>query len=256
MLSVRNNLIAGNANRQFAISGKKSAKLAEKTASGYRINRSADDAAGLSISEKMRRQIRGLTQASSNALDGISMVQSAEGALHEVHEMLQRTNVLAVQSANGTLTDSERAMLDAEVQQIKNEIDRITDDTVFNEIKLFPGDGRSPKAPSIVKSFEYKLSFDLTNGSFSLNSINNTARAGVNASSGSPLADKIATELVPNAVSQIFNAFPAFSQAQGNKVIDLALNVSYIDGPGNTLALAGYSFSYAGGGPYFHVYKG
>lgn len=249
MLSVRNNLIAGNANRQFAISGKKSAKLAEKTASGYRINRSSDDAAGLSISEKMRRQIRGLTQASSNALDGISMVQSAEGALHEVHEMLQRTNVLAVQSANGTLTDSERAMLDAEVQQIKNEIDRITDDTVFNEIKLFPGDGRSPKAPSIVKSFEYKLSFDLTNGSFSLNSINNTARAGVNASSGSPLADKIATELVPNAVSQIFNAFPAFSQAQGNKVIDLALNVSYIDGPGNTLALAGYSFSYAGGPP-------
>lgn len=88
MLSIKNNLQAGNASRQFGINSKESAKLTEKLSSGYRINRSADDAAGLSISEKMRRQIRGLSQASTNSQDGISLVQTAEGALHEVHEML------------------------------------------------------------------------------------------------------------------------------------------------------------------------
>ncbi len=89
--------------------------MTEKLSSGYRINRAGDDAAGLSISEKMRRQIRGLTQASTNSLDGISMAQSAEGAMQEIHEMLQRSNVLAVKAANGTYSDLERAMIDDEL---------------------------------------------------------------------------------------------------------------------------------------------
>lgn len=249
MLSVRNNMLAWNANRQFGINCKRNAKLTEKLSSGYRINRSADDAAGLSISEKMRRQIRGLTQASANAQDGISMVQSAEGALNEVHEMLQRTNELAIKAANGTLSDSDREMVDAEIQQIKKEIDTIAGHTVFNEIQLFPENGCSPRASVMAESFEYELTFDLADGSYSLNNINDMARAGVNATGKGALADKIANELIPNAVDQIFKAFPAFAQAQGNTVINMSLNISFIDGPGNTLALAGYSYKPSGGPP-------
>lgn len=249
MLSVKNNILAWNANRQLIINRKSNAKLAEKLSSGYRINRSADDAAGLSISEKMRRQIRGLTQASSNAQDGISMVQSAEGALNEIHDMLQRINELTIKTSTGTLTDADRAMADEEVQLIKEEIDKIADHTVFNEIRLFPEDGSSPMTSSLNKNFSYELSFDLKNNSYSLSSMNNMARAGIDASGKGELADKIANEMIPNAVSQIFNAFPAFAQAQGSTVIDMSLNISYIDGPGNTLALAGFTYKYSGGPP-------
>lgn len=112
MLSVRNNMPANNAGRQFQINDKKNTRTVRKLFSGYRINQSADDAAGLAISEKMCRQIRGLTQAAANAQDGISMVQSAEGALNEVHAMLQRANELAVKAANGTWTEEDRSMID------------------------------------------------------------------------------------------------------------------------------------------------
>lgn len=249
MLSVKNNILAWNASRQFSINGKANAKLAEKLSSGYKINRSADDAAGLSISEKMRRQIRGLTQASSNAQDGISMVQSAEGALNEIHDMLQRMNELTIKTSTGTLSDADRAMADEEVQLIKKEIDKIADHTVFNEIRLFPENGSLPMAASQAGSFSYELSFDLKNSSYSINGMDNMAKAGVNATGKGELADKIANEMIPNAVSQIFNAFPAFAQAQGSTVINMSLNISFIDGPGNTLALAGYSYKHSGGPP-------
>ena len=114
-------------------------KSAEKLSSGYRINRAADDAAGLAISEKMRRQMRGLTQASANAQDGISMVQTAEGALNEVHDMLQRLNELSVKAENGTLTTTDREYIDSEVQQLISEIDRVADTTTFNEKTLLDG---------------------------------------------------------------------------------------------------------------------
>ena len=144
MFSVKTNMLAWNAGRQFGIKGKETAKHSEKLSSGYRINRAADDAAGLGISETMRRQMRGLTQASQNAQDGISMVQTAEGAMNEIHDMLQRANELAVKSANGTLTEEDRAMVDAEVQQLKTEIDTTAKHTVFNEIRLFPDSGMLP----------------------------------------------------------------------------------------------------------------
>jgi flagellin len=115
------------------------AKSTEKLSSGYKINRAADDAAGLAISEKMRRQVRGLTQASANAQDGISMVQTAEGALNEVHDMLQRINELAVKGENGTLTSSDRSYIDSEVQQLMSEIDRVASTTTFNEKNLLDG---------------------------------------------------------------------------------------------------------------------
>ena len=115
MLSVKTNMLALNANRQLGLVTKKNAKNTERLSSGYRINRAADDAAGLSISEKMRRQVRGLTQAALNAQDGVSMVQIGEGALNEVHDMLHRANELAVKAATGTLKDADRALIDLEI---------------------------------------------------------------------------------------------------------------------------------------------
>jgi flagellin len=115
------------------------AKSTEKLSSGYSINRAADDAAGLAISEKMRRQIKGLTQASANAQDGISMVQTAEGALGEVHDMLQRINQLSVKGENGTLTSADRGYIASEVQQLLSEIDRVQSTTTFNELSLLDG---------------------------------------------------------------------------------------------------------------------
>jgi len=116
------------------------AKSTEKLSSGYKINRAADDAAGLSISEKMRKQIRGLTQASSNAQDGISAVQTAEGALNEVQDMLQRMNELAVKSANGTNSETDRSYIQNEIDQLVTEIDRVSETTKFNETYLLKGD--------------------------------------------------------------------------------------------------------------------
>lgn len=136
---IKHNMSALNANRMFGLTTEQHAKTAEKLGSGYRINRAADDAAGLSISEKMRRQIRGLSQASLNAADGISCVQTAEGALNEIHEMLQRINELAVKGENGTLASVDRTYIQAEVKQLMNEIDRVSMTTTFNERSLLDG---------------------------------------------------------------------------------------------------------------------
>ena len=137
---VQHNLTAMNSNRMLGITTKTQAKATEKLSSGYKINRAADDAAGLSISEKMRKQIRGLTQASANAQDGISSVQTAEGALTEVHDMLQRMNELAVKAANGTNSKDDRDYIQAEVDQLVTEIDRVSTTTKFNETYLLKGD--------------------------------------------------------------------------------------------------------------------
>jgi flagellin len=136
---VQHNLTAMNANRMLGVTTGQQAKSSEKLSSGYRINRAADDAAGLAISEKMRRQVRGLTQASANAQDGISCVQTAEGALNEVHDMLQRMNELAVKAANGTMTSDDQSYIDKEVQQLITEIDRVASTTTFNEQSLLDG---------------------------------------------------------------------------------------------------------------------
>ena len=136
---VQHNITAMNSNRMLGLTTKAQAKSTEKLSSGYKINRAADDAAGLSISEKMRRQIRGLTQASANAQDGISCVQTAEGALNEVQDMLQRMNELAVKGENGTLTTTDRSYIQAEVKQLMSEIDRVQSTTTFNEQSLLDG---------------------------------------------------------------------------------------------------------------------
>ena len=136
---VKHNITAMNSNRMLGLTTSAQAKSTEKLSSGYKINRAADDAAGLSISEKMRRQVRGLTQASANAQDGISAVQTAEGALNEVQDMLQRMNELAVKGENGTLTSTDRSYIQAEVKQLMSEIDRVKSTTTFNEQKLLDG---------------------------------------------------------------------------------------------------------------------
>ena len=136
---VQHNMQAMNTNRQLGIVTNAQAKSTEKLSSGYRINRAADDAAGLSISEKMRSQIRGLDKASSNAQDGISAVQTAEGALNEVHSILQRMNELATQVANDTNTSTDRSAIAAEISQLTSEVDRIQSTTQFNTMNLLDG---------------------------------------------------------------------------------------------------------------------
>ena len=154
---VQHNLQAMNANRMLGITTGQQSKSTEKLSSGYRINRAADDAAGLTISEKMRKQIRGLDRASTNAQDGISCVQTAEGALTEVHSMLQRMNELAVQAANGTMSEDDRKATQAEIDQLITEIDRVSETTKFNEIYLLKGDPATQKTET-----QTTYSFELT----------------------------------------------------------------------------------------------
>ena len=151
---VQHNLTAMNSNRMLGVTTNKQAKSTEKLSSGYKINRAADDAAGLSISEKMRKQIRGLTQASSNAQDGISAVQTAEGALNEVQDMLQRMNELAVKAANGTNSEDDRNYIQDEVNQLIKEIDRVSTTTKFNETYLLKGDDTTAATVADTKVVE------------------------------------------------------------------------------------------------------
>ena len=138
-LRINNNVEAFNAHRQLVATSDRASKSMERLSSGYRINRAADDAAGLAISEKLRGQIRGLSQAQRNAQDGVSLVQTAEGSLNEVHSMLQRVRELAVQYSNGTLSTSDKAAITAEAAQLASEIERIGTTTNFNGIKLLDG---------------------------------------------------------------------------------------------------------------------
>jgi len=136
---VQHNLTAMNSNRMLGLTQSTLAKSTEKLSSGYKVNRAADDAAGLAISEKMRRQVRGLTQASANAQDGISCVQTAEGALNEVHDMLQRMNELATKAANDTNMTEDRSYIKAEIDALVDEIDRVQSTTTFNQQNLLTG---------------------------------------------------------------------------------------------------------------------
>ncbi len=153
---VQHNMQAMNANRQLNIITGAQGKSTEKLSSGYRINRAADDAAGLSISEKMRKQIRGLDRASTNAQDGVSAVQTAEGALGEVQDMLQRMNELAVQSANGTNSSTDRDAIQAEIDQLATEIDRVSETTKFNETYLLKGDRNQTRQVSYAFNNNYE----------------------------------------------------------------------------------------------------
>ena len=174
---VQHNMQAANANRMLGITSGAQAKSTEKLSSGYKINRAADDAAGLTISEKMRKQIRGLDKASSNAQDGVSSVQTAEGALTEVHSMLQRMNELAVQSSNGTNSSDDRQAIQDEVDQLTTEIDRVAETTKFNEIYLLKGDNSNTKNV-YMKGHDAGLKGTLTDGAKSATFTMDALQAG------------------------------------------------------------------------------
>ena len=176
---VQHNLQAMNANRMLNITTGSQSKSAEKLSSGYRINRAADDAAGLSISEKMRKQIRGLDQASTNAEDGVSAVQTAEGALTEVHSMLQRMNELAVQASNGTNSQTDRDAIQSEIDQLTTEIDRVAETTKFNESYLLKGDADGNTKKIYLEAHDAGLKGKLTdNGDGTATFVMNELKAG------------------------------------------------------------------------------
>ena len=159
---VQHNMQAMNANRMLNVTTSTQSKSTEKLSSGYKINRAADDAAGLTISEKMRKQIKGLDQASTNAEDGVSSVQTAEGALTEVHSMLQRMNELAVQASNGTNSESDRSAIQDEISQLTTEIDRVSETTKFNETYLLKGDENGGKVQNTINAHDAGLAGKLT----------------------------------------------------------------------------------------------
>ena len=225
---VQHNLTAMNSNRMLGLTTASQAKSTEKLSSGYKINRAADDAAGLSISEKMRKQIRGLTQASLNAQDGISAVQTAEGALTEVHDMLQRMNELAVKASNGTMSKDDREYVQNEVDQLVTEIDRVAETTKFNETYLLKGDDtKAAVTENVFKKFDVstlnsvisdtsKISesndFDSMTGKFTLKFTSGLAEGGtwngkrIVADSATPTTEEITLTVAKDAELAALNA--------------------------------------------------
>lgn len=241
-MRIQHNIAAVNSRRNISATDQTMAKNLEKLSSGYRINRAGDDAAGLAISESMRAQITGMNQGKRNTQDGISLVQTVEGALTEVHSMLNRMKGMAVQSSNGTYNDLERSMLDLEIQQLKEEITRIGESTTFSGVPLFTNGGTSRDVA--LTSF-YGCTLDLANGEVSVNYSASVGRAASQVSSSGGydlLAEKIATEYIPNAAKQILDTFSSLSNNIGNEKIEMELCVEYIDGPNGMAAYAKASF--------------
>ena len=226
---VQHNMQAMNANRMLNITTGAQSKSTEKLSSGYRINRAADDAAGLTISEKMRKQIRGLDQASTNAQDGVSSVQTAEGALTEVHSMLQRMNELAVQAANGTNSkESDRQAMQDEIDQLTTEIDRVAETTKFNEIYLLKGDNASTKNV-YMKGHDAGLKGALTDSAKSATFVMDTLKAG----DKYKIAGKEYT--IGSSKTEITTAINAFATADNEITID-GISYTYKDANGGKAA--------------------
>ncbi len=188
-----------NSNRMLGVTTSTQAKSTEKLSSGYKINRAADDAAGLAISEKMRRQVRGLTQASANAQDGISCVQTAEGALAEVHDMLQRMNELAIKASNDTMTSVDRGYIDAEVQQLKTEINRVQSTTTFNEMNLLTGEFTNKNLQVGAEAGQF-IGISIGNMNCTTIGVGSTSVAGANNTNAQAAIGQIKTALA--AVSE------------------------------------------------------
>ena len=199
---VKHNLQAMNSNRMLGVNSSTLSKSTEKLSSGYKINRAADDAAGLSISEKMRRQVRGLTQASANAQDGVSMVQTAEGALNEVHDMLQRMNELVVKANNGTLQSEDVNYVQDEINQLVSEIDRTANDTKFNKLDLLNTD----KSYTLQVGAEANQTITLTMSKMGASDI------GINKLSGATVADADIQISTGAAITAIDNAIQSVSK--------------------------------------------
>ena len=248
---ISHNLQAMNANRQFGNVSTDIAKNTEKLSSGYRINRAADDAAGLSISEKMRKQIRGLSQASENSQHGVSFVQIADGALTEVHDMLDRMVELTVQAANGTNSSFDRSAIQKEIDQLTTEINRIQETTQFNKIPVFSENGHSPDEgiynPNILSAAildvggsTYTFAYIGSDGNTAATT-ESAATGKVNSGLNQGFADFV-VKAASSAASKIAGAYPLLAQASSE--VKIGLDVKNIDGKNNTLASAQLSMSY------------
>ena len=197
---VQHNLTAMNSNRMLGLTQSSLTKSTEKLSSGYKINRAADNAAGLAISEKMRRQVRGLTQASTNAQDGVSAVQTAEGALNEVHDMLQRMNELAVQASNDTNMSTDRTYIQSEIDQLATEIDRVANTTTFNEQSLLNGNFSGKLLQVGSENNDSEQTISVTIGTMNATVLSVKSLSVLSHSAAGDAIDKIKTAL--NTVSQ------------------------------------------------------
>ena len=202
IMVVQHNLTAMNANRQLGITTSAQAKSSEKLSSGYKINRAADDAAGLAISEKLRSQIRGLNQASDNCQDGISLIQTAEGALNETHSILQRLNELAVKSSTDTNTTEDRGYIQQEVTALTTEITRISTDTEFNKMKLLSGGIKNFKL-QVGANAGQEIQFDISNMSAGALKVSGLSLSSQAAASKSITTLATAIKSVSNQRSQL-----------------------------------------------------
>ena len=236
---VQHNLQAMNANRMLNITTGSQSKSAEKLSSGYRINRAADDAAGLSISEKMRKQIRGLDQASTNAEDGVSAVQTAEGALTEVHSMLQRMNELAVQASNGTNSQTDRDAIQSEIDQLTTEIDRVAETTKFNESYLLKGDANGATKTIKINAHDAGLKGTLVdNGDTATFTADALTEGGTVTIGGKEYK---ATGITPPTTKGIVAGTAGSDTAKATYELDLAGMASKLDGK-TTFNIAGKEY--------------
>ena len=254
---VKSNLSAMNSNRMLNATNYIFQKSTEKLSSGYRVNRAADDAAGLAISEKMRRQIRGLTMASRNSQDGISFCQIADGALNEVHDMLKRAEELSVQAANGTNSEEDRAALDLEIQQLSHEIDHVHESAVFNELRVFtdagivPGVGKLSEYDNLaggdlhvnVNGIDVTFSFvDSTGNKISAPDATQVSGTANSSSVANSDLAQFAVKAAADAVYNLSQNFPNLFNAASTSGIQIGLELKD-QSVGMTLATAGLSMS-------------
>lgn len=246
---VAHNLLASNANRNLGISTGTIKKHTEKLSSGYKINRAADDAAGLTISEKMRSQIRGLTQASANAQDGVSFVQTADGTLDEVSAMLKRSKELAVKASTGTLTEADRAAIQSEIKSICDEIDRVQESSTFNDFHIFSEAGYPPSEAGVVNDMSpvntgMEMTVTITLGMIDAGNNKVETTTGLTLGTANNFASGSKEEEMANfikgavssAVTKIQSSYHDLMEAAATKGVEIGLELGNIDGVGSTLA--------------------
>lgn len=242
---VQHNLSAANTARQYSIITSNRRKNTERLSSGYRINRAADDAANLTISEKMRSQIRGLNQASNNANDGISLLQIADGALDESQQMIHRIKELAVKASNGTNTDADRQAIQAEIDELVSEIDRVADATEFNTLKLLDGShastGSAFSASSSVTRSTGNQNIQV-GGDIVMNPI--VVGGGVTAAQEGTLNNVLSNSIVPHAVNSFLNTFNVFNNASNSNQLSEDIGLQLYKQSSSELAYVAIQYSY------------
>jgi len=245
---ITHNITAMNTGRIVSGLSKKIAKNAERLGSGYKVNRSADDAAGLAISEKMRAQIRGLGRASENAQDGISFIQVAEGALGESHAILQRCKELTTQGANDTNTDTDRAAIQAEIDELTKQLDTLADKTKFNTLDVFLTDGISKvaagsKGAGNVNEVSINVQWALVDTAGNVVSVADSQPVGKDTNYNNTDFTNFVEKAAADAVASLYNNFGSTLFSTSSQTINIGLNLATIDGGGGTLASAALSMS-------------